>query len=396
MAGLAEYRTAQRDSFWTWRQLMYRFVDQLTPDDCFVIARQLYVEMLKAGYTAVGEFHYVHHQRGGEPYLDLAEMSSALLAAAAEAGIRIGLIPALYQQAGFGRRPIEPGGQQRFLLSIDNWLQLIETLTTQADQQAKVSVGAAFHSLRAVDLPAVRQALLGLRQIGFEGPIHMHVAEQLQEVDDCLRHTGRRPIELAVDELDLGPRWTLIHATHATPEELQQLASRSVVVAVCPTTEANLGDGIFPAATYAELGGRLAIGSDSHVTIDPRSELRLLEYAQRLASMRRVVLGEKSRSCGTWLCESAWRGGAQSLGLRGGSIAAGQLADLVILDSQHPGFAGVPNHQWLDTWVFAEAGPVVRGCIVGGKRVVDNFVHAHEHESRVFYNETIQKILGEP
>ena len=193
MAGLSEYRTAERDSFWTWRQLMYRFVERLNPDDCYVIARQLFIDMLKAGFTSVGEFHYLHNDHDGKPYLNFAEMSSAILAAAAETGIRICLIPALYQQAGFDQRPVESLGQRRFYLSIDDWLRLIETLDTQTEGNSTASVGAALHSLRAVDVAAAREALKGLAQNAFGGPIHMHVAEQQQEVDDCLHHTGKRP-----------------------------------------------------------------------------------------------------------------------------------------------------------------------------------------------------------
>ena len=399
MAGAAEYRTADHDSFWTWRRLMYHFVDQLTPDDMFVLARQTYLELLRGGYTSVGEFHYVHNDRDGRPYRAATEMSDAILAAAADAGIRLCLLPALYQQAGFGGRPLETQGQQRFALSVDEWLAQIESLSAATDARTDVSVAAALHSLRAVDIAAARRALEGLEQIDYRGPLHMHVSEQQREVDECLAHCGRRPVELALDELNCDGRWTFIHATHANAEELRRLALARVLVGLCPSTEANLGDGIFPTADWQRLGGQLAIGSDSHIGLQGVAELRLLEYVQRLRLQQRIVLQgmeprEAEPSCGTWLYQCGLQGGARSLQLPLGEFAPGSFADFVVLEREHPTLCGLPSERWLDAFVFADTGDLVQQVWVGGKRRIADRGHAQDSEARAAFQAVRERILA--
>ncbi len=394
LAGATEFRTAERDSFWTWRSLMYHFVDQLSPDDMYVLARQAFLDMLRGGYTAVGEFHYVHNDRDGRPYRQGTTLGDAVLAAAADVGIRICLLPVLYQLAGFGGKPLESRGQRRFALSIDDWLSQIESLSAANQHRPEVSIGAALHSLRAVDLAAAREALDGLAALDFRGPIHMHISEQQREVDECLAWCGRRPIQLALDQLPVDSQWTLIHATHAESSELAGLAATGATIGVCPTTEANLGDGVFRAADWLAAPGKLGIGSDSQIGLNGAGELRMLEYCQRLQMQQRVVLRRSEWSCGESLFEIAAGGGAQSLQLPAGAIAPEQFADFVVLDSRHSTLGGLPPRHWLDAWIFADAGDLVQEVWVGGKRRVVDRTHVHDAESRNAFRETRRRILS--
>lgn len=392
MAGLTEHRLADRDNFWTWRRWMYHFLRWLTPEDCYVIARQLYLEMLRAGYTAVGEFHYLHNDPDGRPYAAKFAIAEALMRAAADTGIRLCLLPTLYQRGGF-RQPLEDG-QKRFALTVDDCLDLAAAVEGRQGSSPRLHTGLAIHSLRAVDLPTARRAAAMFRDRFGRRPIHMHAAEQQREVDECVEAHGRRPVELALDELGADESWCLIHATHLSPHECERLARSGAVAGLCPTTEANLGDGVFPSEPYVLAGGQFAIGTDSQVSVDPRGELRWIEYVQRLLLRRRVVLGLDSSSCGSFLCAAAWRGGRRALGLPIGQFHVGDQADLVVIDDQHPSLSGLAPDRWLDSFVFCDLGNPIRHVMVAGEWVVRDGSQALMEISRREFADTVRQILN--
>ena len=366
MAGLTEARTHPTDSFWTWRSLMYGFAGRITPAQVHDIAAWAYIEMLKAGFTAVGEFHYLHHDAGGKPYADPAETSHRVIAAARESGIAITHLPVLYMNGGFGGKPPEPG-QQRFVHGAESFAELLESLHVGYREARDVRIGCAFHSLRAVEPYALRQVLDVQRRLDDGAPVHIHIAEQVREVADCLAWSRRRPVEWLLDNAPVDSRWCLVHATHMEPRESRRLAGCGAVAGLCPTTEANLGDGVFPATEYLAAGGRFAVGSDSHVSVSAIEELRLLEYGQRLTAQRRAALATDLRpSPGERLFVDAASGGAQALGIAAGRIEAGARADLVVLDAAHPAFWNKQPRQVLDAWVFAGDARCVRDVMVGG------------------------------
>lgn len=365
-AGLAECRITGRDSFWTWRDAMYEFTRTLQPEDCLRWARQAYAEMLQAGYTTVGEFHYLHNDPRGKNYTNRLAMIEPLVEAADEVGINLCILPVLYQRSGFGgSNPV--GVQARFALSDDAFLDLVQDCRQRWSRTPWVQVGVAFHSLRAV-APETIQRVLSIVQGSIpNASVHIHVAEQAREVDECRQHFQASPVERLLDSCELDDHWCLVHATHATAAELQEIGARRAVVVLCPTTEANLGDGIFPAGTYAAAGGHWAIGSDSQVCIDPRSELRLLEYGQRLQTQTRAVLCDDHRSVGRWLCEASWKGGAQAVRMPVGRIEPGHSADFVVLGPDHPNLAGRSNDRLLDSLIFCERGDPVQSVYVRGQ-----------------------------
>lgn len=372
IAGLGEVAGPGQDSFWSWRTAMYRAVAAFDPELFEAVAAQLYVEMLKSGFTAVGEFHYLHHQPDGRPYDDPAEMSLRVLAAASGAGIGLTLLPVLYQAGGFGG--VAPGaGQRRFLHETDGFLRLMQRLAGL--DVPDLVLGVAPHSLRAVP-PDALAALLAATPAG---PVHIHVAEQRQEVADCLAQTGQRPVEWLLDHVAPDARWCLIHATHITEAETRALAASGATVGLCPTTEANLGDGIFPAEAYLAAGGRFGIGSDSHISVSPVEELRWLEYAQRLTTGRRAVLaGGPGGSTGRRLFEAALAGGAAACGHGPAGLVARARADIVVLDAEHPLLAGRAGDAVLDSWIFAGNAPLVRHVVAGARHVVADFRHGAE------------------
>ena len=368
MAGLAEVSGHGDDSFWTWRDTMYRTVGALSPDDVEVIATRLYVDMLKCGYGRVGEFHYLHHDQSGAPYADRTEMSASILAAAAASGIGMTLLPVFYAHANFGgMAPTE--GQRRFIHGIDDFLALMEALRPQA-AAAGATLGYAFHSLRAATPEEMRAILAAAPG---DGPIHIHVAEQQAEVDASLAWSRRRPLAWLLDEMPVDARWCLIHATHANDDEVRLLAASGAVAGLCPTTEASLGDGIFPATAYRSLGGGLGIGSDSHVSTSPSEELRLLEYGQRLRDERRVrLVNGPGRSNGRDLFDTALAGGAQALGQATSGLQVGAAADLVVLDGSNPFIATAKGDAILDRWLFALGDRAVRDVMVAGRwQIID-------------------------
>jgi formimidoylglutamate deiminase len=378
MAGLTEARTRGSDSFWTWRELMYRFASRISAVQAADIAAWLYVEMLKAGYTSVAEFHYLHHDTDGRAFADHAEMSHGVIAAAQSAGIALTHLPVLYQYSGFGAKPALPA-QARFLHSAPDYLALLESLHARYDGVPNLRIGAAFHSLRAVDRASLREVLVALQSR--DGPVHIHVAEQREEVEDCIAWSGERPVRWLLENVAPDARWCLVHATHLDEPEIEALAASGAVAGLCPTTEAYLGDGIFPAAEYASHQGRFGIGSDSHVEVNVASELRLLEYAQRLVRGKRSVLASASQpSPGERLYVEAARGGAQALGIEAGRIAPGCRADLVVLDPEQPVMWNKASGQVLDAWIFAGDASCVRDVMSGGTWRVRNRRHARELE----------------
>lgn len=384
-AGLSEYRSAiSADSFWSWRDLMYRFALAISPNQLEAIATQLYIEMLRAGYTSVCEFHYLHHAPDGQRYADPAEMAMRLLAAAQRAGIGITLLPVLYQQAGFGGQAPR-ADQRRFIGSTDALLEIAQRSRSQGAQAGiaprSLRVGVAPHSLRAVGPNALREVVAGLHAIDANAPIHLHIAEQQQEVDDCLAWCGQRPVAWLLAHAPVDARWCLVHATHLSDAERRALAASGAVAGLCPTTEANLGDGVFPAAAYLAEGGAWGIGSDSHASVDPAEELRLLEYTQRLALQRRNVLvgsveEAEQRQVADHLWLGAVDGGAQASGRAIRGLTVDQQADFVVLDIDGP-LAGLTPSQALASHVFANAGrSAVRDVFVAGVQRIRDGEHA--------------------
>jgi formimidoylglutamate deiminase len=362
MAGLTERSSGREDSFWTWREVMYDFVAKLGPDEVEAIAAQLYVEMLKAGYTAVAEFHYLHHLPDGRPYDDPTAASAA---------------------------------QARFLNDPDRHAMIVGRLIERHADEPDVRIGYAAHSLRAVT-PETLAELIALREVwDREAPIHIHIAEQEKEVEDCLAWSGARPVDWLLHNAPVDARWCLVHATHLDEGEIAALAATGAVAGLCPTTEANLGDGIFPAQAYANAGGRFGIGSDSHVSVSPVEELRLLEYGQRLSARRRTLLTrEGSDSVGLALYQGAAQGGAQATGFDTGQLAPGARADLVVLDGEHAQLVGREGDALLDSHIFSGNRSVVRDVMVGGRWVIEDGHHADEGAIAAEYAAAVQRLMA--
>ena len=390
MAGLAERQTHPQDSFWTWRETMYRIAARFDPDSLQAVAAQLDAEMLEAGYTTVCEFHYLHHAPDGRPYADPAAMSQALIAAARETGIRLTLLPVLYMTGGFDGRPLSER-QRRFGHDLDGFLRLVQGLRAQED--ATLRVGVAFHSLRAVPPQALAAALAAL-PAGI--PLHIHIAEQIGEVQDCLALRDARPVEWLLANAPVDARWTLVHATHLTAEETAGIARSGATVAICPTTEANLGDGLFPLRDYLDAGGAWGIGSDSHVSVSPVEELRWLEYGQRLRTRHRnIAVGAAGGSVGETLLRGPLASAAQATGQALGALAPGLAADWIELDRQAPAFAGARPEDVVDRWLFAGNRPLVREVHVAGRRVVAEGRHRDAEAIASRYREAVQKLLAD-
>jgi formimidoylglutamate deiminase len=375
--GLTEYRGAAQDSFWSWRSLMYRFVAAITPDQLEAIATGLYVEMLEAGYTSVCEFHYVHHDHDGRPYADDMALSMCLLRASARAGIGLTLLPVLYQTSGFGASPPSEG-QRRFIRSTDNMLALLQKLKPLCEAQG-ARLGLAPHSLRAVPPDSLREALDGLQAMDAKAPVHIHIAEQIAEVDACLAWSGQRPVEWLLDHAPVDIRWCLVHATHMSADESMRAARTGAVAGLCPSTEANLGDGIFDAASWLQGGGRWGVGSDSHACVNAAEELMLLEYSQRLATRQRnVLVTAEQPSVATAMTLAAVAGGAQASARPVAGLAAGQQADLLVLDAQHLLLRDLPSPEaMLSAHVFAShRQSALLQVWVGGRLKVQSGRHA--------------------
>jgi len=388
MAGLAEVAGSNDNNFWTWREQMYRTVSRLSPADIEAITAATYLDMLRTGYGAVAEFHYIHHTPDGAFYEDRAELSKRILAAASAVGIGLTLLPVFYAHGNFGGQ--EPAAaHRRFIHDVDGFERLMEALRP-ACAAAGTALGYAFHSLRAVT-PAELTCLLAA--LSGEGPIHIHIAEQRKEVDDCLAWSGKRPVQWLLDEMPVDDRWCLIHATHINAEEVQRLAASRSVAGLCPTTEANLGDGIFPATAFRAAGGRFGIGSDSEVSLSVAEELRLLEYGQRLRDLGRVRLADiRTPSCGRAVLEAALAGGTQALRQPLGLIAAGAGASLVVLDGDHPMLAAAQGDAILDRWIFALGDRLVRDVMVAGTWRIRERHHPAEEAINRQFREALRRI----
>jgi len=395
MAGLTEQGHPQRpeDSFWTWRTTMYRFAQLLTPEELQVIGAWLYVEMLKSGMTSVGEFHYLHHAPDGSPYLQREEMALRLMHAATESGIRMTMLPVFYAHAGIGLPPA-PHHARFVHASPDAFLTLVDALQTRARLERRITVGIAPHSLRAVSSEELRALHLG---VPAGTRIHIHVAEQPAEVTECMEKLGQRPVQHLLEHHGADDQWCLVHATHLTAAERTGLACSGAVAGLCPTTEANLGDGLFPAVDYLREGGVMAIGSDSHISVDAAEELRLLEYGQRLTHGRRNLLLDGQRedhwSVGRHLFDRCVQGGARALGHGAAFLVPGAVADLVVLNPDHPSLVVQNPATVLDAWVFAHAsGTPVRDVMVGGQWVVRDGHHVREAALLSAFNRVMQSL----
>jgi len=391
MAALAEGGHSSRDTFWTWREAMYALMTAFEPDDVFAVARQAYIEMLKAGYTAVGEFHYLHNDPLGRPYQDRAELSHAILAAAEVVGIGITHLPVLYQTAGFGH-DLPASGQRRFVLELEALLGLVESLRRAHSGDPQVRIGVAPHSLRAVPADLLGELLAALAVVDPSAPVHIHVAEQAIEVEETLAHLGERPVAWLLDNVPVDERWCLVHCIHVTRRELTGVAERGAVVGICPTTEANLGDGPFPLVRFLQTGGRLGIGSDSNTSVSPVEELRWLEYTQRLKHRRRNVAACPGTSTGARLYREAL-GGAAALGRKTGSLRPGYRADLIVLDLDHPQVAGREGDRLLDAFVFAGNTNPIRDVMVGGRWVVRGGKHPLEETVAAGFARAIRRLV---
>lgn len=389
MAGLSERRGASEDSFWTWREVMYRFLDRLTPEDVAAIAAQAYAEMLETGFTAVCEFHYLHHDVDGRPYGEIGSMAGAIVNAASETGIGLTLLPVFYRYGGFGAQA-PSHGQRRFVSSPDDFARLLEASRKIASRLDDAAVGIAPHSLRAAGADDLGMAA----KLAAGGPLHLHIAEQEKEVADCLAWSGRRPVEWLFDNAPVDAGWCLIHATHLTPTERDAIAASGAVAGLCPITEANLGDGIFDGVDYVAAGGAFGVGSDSNIQIGAGSELRQFEYSQRLRDRRRARLAPAGGSVGAFLYRAALAGGARASGRRLGAIAPGLRADLVTLDLGHPAFAGRMGTDLLDSAIFGVSELPISEVRVGGRLVVERGRHVHGATIRKRFASVMRGVLG--
>ncbi|WP_346900578.1 formimidoylglutamate deiminase [uncultured Roseibium sp.] len=389
MAGMSERRGSEsRDTFWTWRQIMFRFLDVLTPEDIEAIAAFVQMEMLEAGYAAVGEFHYVHHQPGGTPYDNIAELSERIVAASSATGIGLTLLPVLYSQGGCDGRPLG-NGQIRFGNDFDRFARLHEAATeavTALPDDARI--GVAPHSLRAV----TRQDLARCVELAGNAPLHMHLAEQVKEVAEVEAAYGKRPVDWLLDQHNVADNWCLIHCTQMTPAETSDLAATRAVVGLCPITESSLGDGIFDGMNYLAAKGRFGIGSDSNIRISLSEELRTFEYSQRLRDKCRASVATPEKSTGRVLYETVLTGGAQAAGRTSGALAPGQFADLLALDGASLDLDGTKGDETLDTWIFAGDDRMVSDVWSAGRHVVTGGRHRDGEAIRDRYRSTMRAL----
>ena len=389
MAGLAETRGNSADTFWTWRETMYRFALEMTPDDTEAVATLLYAEMLEQGFTRVGEFHYLHHDHDGASYANPAEMATRIARAAETTGIGLTMLPSFYAHGSFGG--VAPhAGQRRFICTVDQFAKLIDATRMAIRHLPGANIGIAPHSLRAVT-PDELAAILPLAE---GGPVHIHAAEQVKEVEECMAWSGRRPVEWLLDNAPVDGRWCLIHATHMTATETEMLARRGAVAGLCPVTEASLGDGIFPAREFLAAGGRFGIGTDSNVLVGVADEMRQLEYGQRLKHRERNVLsGGPGISTGRTLFGAALAGGAQALMQPVVGLQPGARADIVTLDTTHPSLAGRRGDAVLDGWIFAAGSDAVACVWAGGDKVVVGGRHRLRQQARDAFNKAVQRLV---
>lgn len=395
MSGLGERAgvsaDGSNDSFWTWRKVMYHYLERIQPEHLHCIASQLYLEMLRHGYTCVGEFQYLHHSLDGSAYHNRAEMSLQCLQAATDVGLGFTALPVLYRYGGFGDAE-SLDGQKRFLNDADSFIEIVTQLQKACENDGNTSVGIAPHSLRAINHPLLTQVI---DQLGADSlaAIHIHIAEQTKEVDDCTAWSGKRPVEWLFDHFEVDQKWCLIHATHLSEAETRAMANSGCVAGLCPTTEANLGDGFFNAIDYFAQQGNWAIGSDSHISIDPVEELRWLEYGQRLQTRNRNVLStDQQRNTGRNLLDGAWQGAALACGRKIGRIETGYRADFIVLDDLHPRLYGRKENDLLDSWIFSGNENLVKDVYVGGKQVIKDGHHANQDSITQKYRQTLDQL----
>lgn len=401
LAGRTEFVTTARaeDNLWTWRKEMYRLVDRLTPEDYEAIAALVYLEMLQFGMTAVCEFHYVHHRPGGQAYANPAEMSDRLIAASAQTGLGLTLLPVLYAHGGIGK-PLEET-QKRFAHSVDDYLTLIDTLRLRRGAHPNLRVGAALHSLRAVTPDEVRATLAGMRAIDAEARLHIHVSETTHEVAEVEAGLGARPVQWLLDNVGLSPDWCLVHATHLDASEIAGLAASGAAAGICPLTEATMGDGFFPLVEYHQAGGVFGIGTDSHYSTSIAEELRILECGKRLQLRRRNVIARPDKDrpecevhSGRVLFDHALAGGEQASAQGGGALLAGRRADLVMLDPDSNPLLGHGQRTALDGWILGSTQNPVRDVMVAGNWVIRGRHHPHEVAIRDIYRQAVARVLG--
>ncbi|MBR0791670.1 formimidoylglutamate deiminase [Bradyrhizobium manausense] len=390
MAGLAELRGDSTDTFWTWRETMYRFALAMTPDDVAAVATLLYVEMLEQGFTRVGEFHYLHHDRDGSHYADPAEMAGRIAQAAEASSIGLTLLPSFYAHGSFGGTAPHDG-QRRFINSVDQFAELMAASRKAIANLPGANIGIAPHSLRAV-APDELAAIIPLAD---GGPVHIHAAEQVKEVEDCLAWSGRRPVQWLLEHAPIDRRWCLIHATHMTEQEVIAFAGTGAVAGLCPVTEASLGDGIFPAREFLDAGGMFGVGTDSNVLVGITDELRQLEYGQRLKHRARNVLsGGAGRSTGRTLFDDALAGGARALAQPAVGLTPGARADIVTLDAAHPSLAGRRGDPVIDGWIFAAGSGAIDCVWAGGHKVVEGGRHRLRQSARERFNTAVGRLVA--
>ena len=388
MSGMTEKRLEKRDSFWTWRELVYSFLQYLNPKEIEAIASLAFMEMMECGYAAVGEFHYIHHQFGGHHYDDIAETSFSIINAAIKTGVGLTHLPVFYMQGGLKGQPLEKG-QLRFGNKRDEFLEILEkSKKALSNAPEDFSLGIAPHSLRAVSPDSLKEIL----KAKTSGLVHIHIAEQLKEVNDVLENFGARPVEWLLDNENVDSRWCLIHATHMISSEIQNISKSKAVVGVCPITEANLGDGIFEGRKLILQGGRYGIGSDSNIRIALTEELRLLEYCQRLIGKERNVMRKNSGSIGRAIYNKTLDGGAQALGRKSGVIKPGYWADLVSLDAEALNFWESNDDELLDRWIFTSDDTLVCEVWSAGRQMVVRGRHVHHKEIEQCYRSVISEI----
>lgn len=390
MAGLAELRGDSTDTFWTWRETMYRFALAMSPDDVAAVATLLYVEMLEQGFTRVGEFHYLHHDRDGSHYADPAEMAARIAEAAEASSIGLTLLPSFYAHGSFGGAAPHDG-QRRFVCSVDHFTKLMAASRKAIANLPGANIGIAPHSLRAV-APDELAAIIPLAE---GGPVHIHAAEQVKEVEDCLAWSGRRPVQWLLEHAPVDQRWCLIHATHTTSDEVSAFAKTGAVAGLCPMTEASLGDGIFPARDFLDAGGLFGVGTDSNVLVGVADELRQLEYGQRLKHRARNVLsGGAGRSTGRTLFDDALAGGARALAQPITGLTPGARADIVTLDTAHPSLAGRARDAVIDGWIFAAGNGAIDCVWAGGNKVVESGRHQLHQAARERFNASVRRLVA--
>ncbi|SBS33662.1 8-oxoguanine deaminase [Marinomonas aquimarina] len=387
MAGKAEIAHHPEDSFWSWRELMYKTASELTPEALHVIASKLYIELLKGGFSQVGEFHYVHHQPDGTPYANSTALGEAIFNAGQSVGMGVTLLPALYQYSGFGQQAPN-ASQQRFIQSSQAYIEQQQAYQALLNAYPQHQLGLCFHSLRATDFDAIKHVMASLHH---GQPIHIHIAEQQKEVDDCRAHSGKRPVQWLLEECPVDHHWTLIHATHLADEEIQAIAKSGACVGICTTTEANLGDGLFPALAYEQAGGVWGIGSDSHVSTSLQEELRWFEYGQRLNQHKRNRLySAQQPRIGDHLFSKALQGGNQACGVALG-LAEGCRADWMVWDNTEPFIYASQTQDLLNRWLFGLNVNPIKDVYVAGQKVIENGHHALENEINTAFGKLLRQ-----